>query len=134
MWKCEKCAREFKKENQGHFCGKAQTIDEYIESFDEDIQKVMIKYREIIKKSVPELKEKISWGMATFYDRKNVIHFAGHKKHIGIYPGPLAVEAFSPELKERGLKFSKGAIQIPYVEEIPEDFIDRLTKFCLINQ
>ena len=31
MWKCPKCGRSFKKENQSHYCGKApETVDEYI--------------------------------------------------------------------------------------------------------
>ena len=36
MWKCPKCGRTFKNENQHHFCGKApETIDEYILAQDE---------------------------------------------------------------------------------------------------
>lgn len=31
MWKCPKCGREFKRTNQGHYCGKApETVSEYI--------------------------------------------------------------------------------------------------------
>ena len=31
MWVCPKCKREFKRENQGHYCGKApENVDEYI--------------------------------------------------------------------------------------------------------
>lgn len=39
MWKCPKCGRSFKNENQSHYCGKApETIDEYILAQDEEIQ------------------------------------------------------------------------------------------------
>ena len=32
MWTCPKCGREFKRTNQGHYCGKApENVDEYIE-------------------------------------------------------------------------------------------------------
>ena len=32
MWKCPKCGRSFKKENQGHYCGKApETVEDYIQ-------------------------------------------------------------------------------------------------------
>lgn len=31
MWICPKCGREFKRTNQGHYCGKAsETVLEYI--------------------------------------------------------------------------------------------------------
>lgn len=31
MWTCLKCGREFTKQNQDHYCGKApKTIDEYM--------------------------------------------------------------------------------------------------------
>ena len=33
MWICPKCGREFKRTNQGHYCGKApETVLEYIAS------------------------------------------------------------------------------------------------------
>lgn len=32
MWTCPKCGREFKRTNQGHYCGKVpENVDEYIE-------------------------------------------------------------------------------------------------------
>ena len=31
MWKCEKCGRTFAKKDQPHYCGKPETVDEYIE-------------------------------------------------------------------------------------------------------
>ena len=32
MWVCPKCGREFKRTNQGHYCGKApENVNEYIE-------------------------------------------------------------------------------------------------------
>jgi uncharacterized protein YdhG (YjbR/CyaY superfamily) len=60
----------------------------------------------------------------------NIIHFASAKKHIGIYPGTEAVEHFADELKNRGLKFSKGAIQIPYGDHLPLDLIAEIARWC----
>lgn len=41
MWKCPKCGRTFRNDNQHHFCGKGkgpETIDEYIDEQGEDIR------------------------------------------------------------------------------------------------
>ena len=89
MWKCPKCGRAFKKENQSHYCGKApETIDEYILAQDESIRGQLQNVREAIRKGLPDAAEKISWSMPTWWDGYNVIHFAANKKHIGLYPGP----------------------------------------------
>ncbi len=135
MWKCENCGRTFEKTNQSHYCKeKPKTIDEYLDTFDEDRKNIMAQYRDLIKETLPQAKEKNSWNMPTFYDGKNIIHFAGHKNHLGIYPGPKGVEEFLEEIKDIGLSSTKGAIQIPYDREIPMDFIIRLTEFSYKNR
>lgn len=60
----------------------------------------------------------------------NLIHFAAAKKHIGIYPGPGAVEHFAHQFTKRGLKFSKGAVKIPYGENLPLDLIAEIAHWC----
>lgn len=105
------------------------TIDQYIEGFLDDRQVVMKKLRDIIREEAPEAKEKISWGMPTFYQGGNLIHFAQSKNHLGIYPGTDAVIAFCDELKD--YKTSKGAIQIPNSKPIPEDLIKKIVRYNL---
>ena len=89
MWKCPKCGRSFKNQNQDHYCGKApETIDEYITSQPEEAQPYLNQVREAIRAALPEAQERISWSMPTYWKGRNIIHFAGFKKHIGLYPGP----------------------------------------------
>ena len=38
MWKCPKCGRSFSREGQGHYCGKVETVDQYIEEQDETVR------------------------------------------------------------------------------------------------
>jgi uncharacterized protein YdhG (YjbR/CyaY superfamily) len=40
------------------------------------------------------------------------------------------VEHFAGELTKRGLKFSKGAIQIPYGDHLPLDLIAEISRWC----
>ncbi len=96
---------------------KVLTIDDYILSCPEAIQPKLREFRQIILSVEPELTEKISWRMPAFCLGKIFIQFAAHKEHIGIYPGPEAIEHFSERLKD--YKTSKGAIQIP--NDIPLD-------------
>ncbi len=129
IWKCPKCGKEFKNQNQSHYCGeKPKTIDEYILSQDEDKQKDLHYIRRILRDALPEAEERISWSMPTYWKEHNIIHFAASKKHIGLYPGPQAVIQFSKELQE--YKTSKGTIRIPY-GAVDAALIGKIAKWCL---
>ena len=131
MWKCPKCGRSFKNENQSHYCGKApETIDEYILAQDEGIRDQLRSVRETIHKELPDATEKISWSMPTWWQGHNIIHFAAQKKHIGLYPGPEAVVQFAEKLDQAGCKHSKGSIQIPYSDDLPLDLISEIAGWC----
>ena len=70
----------------------------------------------MIRMALPDAMEKMSWDMPTYWEGRNLIHFAAHKYHLGIYPGAEAIAYFAPRLTK--LKTSKGAIQLPYKELI----------------
>ena len=131
MWKCPKCGRTFKNENQSHYCGKApETVEEYILAQDEGIRGQLRQVRTVLVSRLPDAKEKISWSMPTYWKDHNIIHFAAQKKHIGLYPGPEAVEFFSNKLDQAGLKYSKGSIQIPYSDQLPLELIAEIADWC----
>lgn len=128
MWRCPKCGREFQKQDQGHYCTKPADIDEYIAFQDESVRPYLQAVRKAIGNAIPEAEEKISWSMPTFWKKRNLIQFAASKKHIGIYPGPEAVEAFRDMLEE--YETSKGTIRIPYRMPLPLDVIADIAKWC----
>lgn len=131
MWKCPKCGRTFKNENQSHYCGKApETVEDYILAQDEGIRGQLRQVRTVLVSRLPDAKEKISWSMPTYWKDHNIIHFAAQKKHIGLYPGPEAVEFFSDKLDQAGLKYSKGSIQIPYSDQLPLELIAEIADWC----
>ena len=66
--------------------------------------------------------------MPTYWKKRNLIQFAASKKHIGLYPGPEAVEAFADRLTD--WKTSKGAIQFPYEKPLPLELIAEIAKWC----
>ena len=131
MWKCPKCGRAFKKENQSHFCGRApETVEEYILSQDEEIRGQLVKVREAIRKELPDSEERISWSMPTYWKGHNILHFAAQKKHIGLYPGPEAVAHFAERLNRAGCPYSKGSIRIPYSDPLPLHLIAEIAGWC----
>lgn len=103
-------------------------VDEYIASQDPNIQPILVQVRNAIRDALPEAQEKISWRMPTYWNKHNIFHFAAFKNHMGIYPGPAAIEYFSDRLTS--YKSSKGAIQFQYKEPIPLDLIAEIAKWC----
>lgn len=131
LWICPKCGRPFQNENQSHYCGKApQTIDEYILAQQESTRAQLQSVREVIRAELPDATEKISWAMPTWWQGYNIIHFAAQKKHIGLYPGPEAVAFFAEKLIACGCTYSKGAIQIPYSDDLPLDLVAEIAAWC----
>lgn len=131
MWKCPECGREFKNENQDHYCVKVGTIDAYIAAQPEEVRPLLQSVREIIRAAAPDAAEKISWQMPTFWQGENLIHFAAFKKHIGLYPGGEAVGVFAQRLQ--GYKTSKGAIQFPLDRPIDHALIADIVRWRLKN-
>jgi uncharacterized protein YdhG (YjbR/CyaY superfamily) len=127
MWKCLKRGKEFKSENQNHYCVKATSVDEYIAEQPAEIQPILIKVRETIRAAAPDATEKISWQMPTFWQGENLIHFSAQKNHLGIYPGALERIPFADKFSE--YKTSKGAIQFPYNKPIDYELIADITKW-----
>ncbi len=131
MWKCPVCGRAFKNENQQHYCGKApETVDEYILAQDEGIRGQLESVRKVLRESLPDAEERISWAMPTYRKEHNIIHFAAQKAHIGLYPGPEAVARFAEELDEAGCGYAKGSIRIPYDKEMPLELIAQIARWC----
>ena len=106
-------------------------ILEYISQQPERIQPLLHQVRKVIREVLPEAQERISWRMPTYWDKHNIIHFAAFKKHMGLYPGPKAIEHFAKELES--FKTSKGAIQMPYDQPLPLDLIAKITEWCYVT-
>ena len=128
LWKCPACGREFSKNGQPHFCGKPQTVEEYIAAQDETVQPKLREIRDILRAALPDTQECISWSMPTYRKGRNIIHFAAAQKHIGLYPGGEATAVFQEDLK--GMNVSKGTIRLPYDRELPVELIGKIAKWC----
>ena len=106
---------------------KFNTIDEYISLQPIEKQEELQKFRELIKAVVPDAIETISYQMPAFKTEKVIVWFAAYKNHYGFYPYPKTIVAFEDQLT--GYKTSKGAIQFPIDEPLPEDLIRKMVLY-----
>lgn len=103
------------------------SIDEYIATFPEEIQKLLEELRATIKAAAPDAEEKISYQMPTFALKGNLVHFAAFKNHIGFYPTSSGVQAFKRELSIYA--GAKGSVRFPLGKPLPLKLIRRIVKF-----
>jgi uncharacterized protein YdhG (YjbR/CyaY superfamily) len=105
---------------------KPLTIDEYIASFPPDIQKLLERIRNTIRKAAPRAEETIKYAMPTFTLNGNLIHFGAYKNHIGIYPVPRGEESFKKLLEV--YEGEKSTMRIPLDIPLPLALISKIAK------
>lgn len=105
----------------------AKSTEDYIARQPKEMQGILNRIRETIRKAAPEAEEVISYQMPTFKMGRNLIHFAAFTNHVSIFPGSEGVAYFEKELAR--YKTSKGTVQFRLDEPIPYGLIGRITKF-----
>lgn len=106
---------------------KTDSIEAYISGFPEHIQEILEQIRSTIKSVAPDASEAIKYAIPTFILNGNLVHFAGYKNHIGLYPAPSGMEQFEEEIAM--YKTGKGTLQFPIDQPMPLDLIARIVKF-----
>lgn len=102
-------------------------MDDYIASFQPEVQARLKKLRAAIRKAAPEAEETISYRIPTFRLHGNLVHFAAFKKHLGFYPTPTAIAKFKKELSP--YSSAKGSVQFPLDKSVPYGLISRIVRF-----
>ena len=106
---------------------KAETIDEYISMYPDNIQAILKKLRQIVREAAPKAEETISYQIPTFKLNGNLVHFAAFKDHISFFPTSSGRIAFKKELSK--YKGGRGTIQFPLDKPIPYALVKRIVKF-----
>lgn len=103
------------------------SLDEYIATCPEDSRTYLQRIRELIHSLVPDAKERISYQIACFeLNGRNLVHFAGWKKHVSLYPVPAGSEAFERQIAK--YVDGKGTLKFPLDEPLPIKLIERVVK------
>jgi len=104
------------------------SIDEYIASFPEDVQKIMKQLRKTIKGAAPQAEEKISYQMPTFtLNGTYLVYFAGWKTHIAFYGAPRGNAEFKEDLS--AYETGQGTLKFRLDKPMPFDLITKIVKF-----
>ena len=106
---------------------RPENVDEYIASFPEKTQKLLKQLRSAVKSAAPEADEVISYSMPAYKLKRILLYFAGHKNHIGFYPGASGIEAFKKELSL--YKGAKGSVQFPLDKPLPLELITDIVRY-----
>jgi uncharacterized protein YdhG (YjbR/CyaY superfamily) len=103
-------------------------LDEYIASFPPETQPVLQEVRRRIHAAAPEATEAISYQIPTFkLNGKNLVHFAGWKHHLSVYPVPPTDDpGLMAEIEKH--RVSKGTLKFALDQPIPYDFIERIAR------
>jgi len=104
-----------------------QSIDEYIAACPPETHEQLQQIREAVKRIAPDVKEKISYQIACFeLNGKNLIHFAGWKTHVSLYPIPAGNEAFECQITP--YVYGKGTLKFPLDKPLPMKLIEKFVK------
>lgn len=108
----------------------AKDINTYIAAFPGPVQQRLEKVRATIAKAAPRAEEAIKYAIPTFVlDGKNLIHFAAHKEHIGLYPAPRGAEELADELSK--YEGGKGTLRFPHDEPLPLRLVARVVRYWI---
>ncbi len=105
------------------------TIDEYVAGFPADVQKILKKFRSVIRKAAPDAKEAITYRIPTFVQNGHLVFFAGFTKHVSLYPRTKGMEKYKKQIAPYAS--GRGTLKFPLGEPIPFDLIAELVKVRL---
>jgi len=98
------------------------TVDEYINTFPPGVQEMIAQIRREIQKAAPDANETISYGIPTFdLNGKHLVHFAGWKRSLSVYPLPAGDAAFQRKIAP--YKKEKSTLRFPLDEPIPYELV-----------
>ncbi len=109
---------------------KAVDIDDYISRSGVEARTGLQQIRAIIRSLAPEATEAISYGIPAFrLNNTYVAYFAAFKNHLSLYPAPVKDPSFQKAFSR--YRTSKGTIQFPLSEPVPEKLVLRIIKHLI---
>ncbi|MGE5392279.1 MAG: iron chaperone [Candidatus Saccharibacteria bacterium] len=106
----------------------AKDVDAYIAGAWGEAQAKLEELRKLIRSSIPDAEEKISWGVPFYWYQGALAGFAAFKNHVGFG----FAFALSPEdrrsLEEKGYTTGSKTVQIRFDQKVPATAIRQILK------
>ncbi len=106
-----------------------ETVEQYIESFPKEIQRILKKVRKSISAAVPDAEEVISYQIPAFKLNGWIFYYSAYTNHYSLScPPPFTIfTEFKEELAQ--YEVSKSAIRFPFDKPVPVELISAMSKF-----
>ena len=102
------------------------SVEDYLDSLSPEVRSVLTEVRSTLHSALPEAEDTISYNIPTLVvDGRRVVHYAGWKKHISLYPTP-GDEALERELAP--YVAGKGTLKFPVNQPVPHDLVARIAR------
>ena len=103
------------------------SVEEYLDALPDEARTVMEGIRRSIRGVVPDIGERISYGMPTFtLDGLPLVHVAAWKRHIGLYPLPPLDGSLAEEVAP--YRTATGTMRLPLGKDVPYDLVGRVVE------
>ena len=102
------------------------TISEYIRAAPREGQPHLRRLYAILKRVAPKATQTLKWGVPFFVEPRFLFAFSAHKTHLDFVPTSAGLKPFRKELEKH--KTTKGMLQVPYDEPLPEALIRKIAK------
>ncbi len=106
------------------------TVQEYLDSFPDDVAAVLRQVQDRIRAAAPGADEVISYGIPTLrLEGRALVHYAGWKKHVSIYPAPEDTSSIEPEIAR--YVAGRGTLKFPLSEPMPLELIEKVAQLLV---
>lgn len=107
---------------------KISSVDDYLAAQPAAAQRLLRRVRTVLRKTLPTAEEGISYEIPTYkLPGGTVIHFAGWKQHLSLYPASAhVIAALGKDLEP--FEVEKGTIRFPFSRSLPVHLISRIAQ------
>ncbi|HLC44099.1 MAG TPA: DUF1801 domain-containing protein [Patescibacteria group bacterium] len=106
----------------------AKNIDEYIANSTIEARPILEEIQGIIKSTISDVEEKISWGVPFYRYHGDLAGFAVYKNHVSFGISRVLQSEERKMLEEKGYKTGNKTIQIRFDQKVPTAAIKQIVK------